>query len=233
MCIRDRSWLSKLSNALPNSETKLKFLADGVSLKPYEDAHDDHGDEDEHDAHDDHAGHGHGEFDPHFWHDPVTVIGAIQKIAEDLGSVLKEEQSVFDLNADTYVNNLKDLAAWIVSEVDTIPVENRVLVTSHETMTYFSERYGFKVATSILQSLSSAESVTAKQLASVMKVIEHNGVPAIFADSYMSTKIEDTLADETGVKVVRLDMESLGDVATSYIDMMKSNVTKLVDGLKG
>ena len=161
------------------------------------------------------------------------MIGAIQKIAEDLGSVLKEEQSVFDLNADTYVNNLKDLDAWIVSEVDTIPVENRVLVTSHETMTYFSERYGFKVATSILQSLSSAESVTAKQLASVMKVIEHNGVPAIFADSYMSTKIEDTLADETGVKVVRLDMESLGDVATSYIDMMKSNVTKLVDGLKG
>ena len=161
------------------------------------------------------------------------MIGAIQKIAEDLGSVLKEEQSVFDLNADTYVNNLKDLDAWIVSEVDTIPVENRVLVTSHETMTYFSERYGFKVATSILQSLSSAESVTAKQLASVMKVIEHNGVPAIFADSYMSTKIEDTLADETGVKVVRLNMESLGDMATSYIDMMKANVTKLVDGLKG
>ena len=234
----EESWLAKLTTALPNAEQKLRFLSDGVSLKAYEDSHDDHGDEDKHDAHDDdhadeddHSGHGHGEFDPHFWHDPITVVEAAQKIAKDLGSIFKEDQSVFDLNADTYVSKLKELDTWIVSKVDTIPESNRVLITSHETMTYLSERYGFEVSSSILQSLSSAESVTPKDLAAITEVIDHHGVPAIFADSYMSTKIEESLASETGVKVIRLNMESLGDTTTSYIDMMKENVTKLTDGL--
>ena len=247
----EESWLAKLTAALPNAEQKLRFLSDGVSLKAYEDSHDDHGDEDKHDAHDDdhgdedkhdahdddhadeddHSGHGHGEFDPHFWHDPITVVEAAQKIAKDLGSIFKEDQSVFDLNADTYVSKLKELDTWIVSKVDTIPESNRVLITSHETMTYLSERYGFEVSSSILQSLSSAESVTPKDLAAITEVIDHHGVPAIFADSYMSTKIEESLASETGVKVIRLNMESLGGTTTSYIDMMKENVTKLTDGL--
>ena len=234
----EESWLAKLTAALPNAEQKLRLLSDGVSLKAYEDSHDDHGDEDKHDAHDDdhadeddHSGHGHGEFDPHFWHDPITVVEAAQKIAKDLGSIFKEDQSVFDLNADTYVSKLKELDTWIVSKVDTIPESNRILITSHETMTYLSERYGFEVSSSILQSLSSAESVTPKDLAAITEVIDHHGVPAIFADSYMSTKIEESLASETGVKVIRLNMESLGDTTTSYIDMMKENVTKLTDGL--
>ena len=233
----EESWLAKLTAALPNAEQKLRFLSDGVSLKAYEDSHDDHADEDKHDADDDHADeddhsdHGHGEFDPHFWHDPITVVEAAQKIAKDLGSIFKEDQSVFDLNADTYVSKLKELDTWIVSKVDTIPESNRVLITSHETMTYLSERYGFEVSSSILQSLSSAESVTPKELAAITEVIDHHGVPAIFADSYMSTKIEESLASETGVKVIRLNMESLGGTTTSYIDMMKENVTKLTDGL--
>ena len=245
----EESWLEKLTTALPNAEQKLRFLSDGVSLIAYEDSHDDHGDEDKHDAHDDdhgdeekhdahdddhaddHSDHGHGEFDPHFWHDPITVVEAAQKIAKDLGSIFKEDQSVFDLNADTYVSKLKELDTWIVSKVDTIPESNRVLITSHETMTYLSERYGFEVSSSILQSLSSAESVTPKELAAITEVIDHHGVPAIFADSYMSTKIEESLASETGVKVIRLNMESLGTTSASYIDMMKENVTKLTDGL--
>ena len=245
----EESWLEKLTTALPNAEQKLRFLSDGVSLIAYEDSHDDHGDDDKHDAHDDdhgdeekhdahdddhaddHSDHGHGEFDPHFWHDPITVVEAAQKIAKDLGSIFKEDQSVFDLNADTYVSKLKELDTWIVSKVDTIPESNRVLITSHETMTYLSERYGFEVSSSILQSLSSAESVTPKELAAITEVIDHHGVPAIFADSYMSTKIEESLASETGVKVIRLNMESLGTTSASYIDMMKENVTKLTDGL--
>ena len=163
--------------------------------------------------------------------DPITVVEAAQKIAKDLGSIFKEDQSVFDLNADTYVSKLKELDTWIVSKVDTIPESNRVLITSHDTMTYLSERYGFEVSSSILQSLSSAESVTPKELAAITEVIDHHGVPAIFADSYMSTKIEESLASETGVKVIRLNMESLGTTSASYIDMMKENVAKLTDGL--
>jgi ABC-type Zn uptake system ZnuABC Zn-binding protein ZnuA len=231
------SWLTKLSNNVVDVDKKLKFLSDGVSLKKYisdAEEHGDHGDEDGHGDEDEHDN-GHGEFDPHFWHDPTLIIGAVQKIAEDLGSIQKEEQAAFDLNADTYINNLKELDGWIITMIDTIPTTNRVLITSHESMRYFADRYGFEASISIIQSISSSESVTPKQLVRIIGLIEQHQTPAIFTDSYISSKIEKSLSDETGVEVIRLNMESLtdvGDNSSSYISMMKGNITKLVNGLK-
>ena len=215
------SWLTKLSSNVVDIDKKLQFLSDGVSLKEYILDEDDHS--------------GHGEFDPHFWHDPTLVIGAVQKIAQDLGSVTNEEQAVFDLNRDAYINNLKELDGWIISTIATIPTTNRVLITSHESMRYFSDRYGFETSISIMQSVSSSESVTPKQLVEIIGLIEQHQTPAIFTDSYMSSKIEKSLSDETGVEVIRLNMESLtdaGDNSGSYISMMKDNITKLANGLK-
>jgi ABC-type Zn uptake system ZnuABC Zn-binding protein ZnuA len=60
-------------------------------------------------------------------------------------------------------------------------------------------------------------------------------VPAIFLDASDNPTLAQQIAAETGVKVITdLHLESLteGEPAANYIDMMRDNVTKIVNALK-
>jgi hypothetical protein len=85
-------------------------------------------------------------------------------------------------------------------------------VTNHESLGYFSERYGFTVIGGILQSVSSVASASAQQLAALVDQIKASGAPAIFLDAADNPTLAQQIASETGVKVVTdLHLESLTD----------------------
>ena len=62
--------------------------------------HDDHGD---HDGHDDH---GHGEFDPHVWLDPVNAKAIVHEIEEALVKADPEHASTYEANAHKMMDKL-------------------------------------------------------------------------------------------------------------------------------
>src|SRR6266542_1497543 len=64
-------------------------------------------------------------------------------------SLLPEGAEIYKSNADAYIAQLKELDTWITEQVDTIPAGRRLLVTNHESMGYFAERYGFEVTGSV------------------------------------------------------------------------------------
>ena len=64
-----------------------------------EDSHDDHAKiEEGHDDHDEHEGHGHGEYDPHIWLDPINAKIILNEMVEHL--IENDEK-----NSSTYKNN--------------------------------------------------------------------------------------------------------------------------------
>ena len=72
-------------------------------------------------------------------------------------------------------------------------------------------------------------------MAALIDQIRSSGAPAIFLDASDSPALAQQIADETGVAVVTdLHLESLTDgaPAATYIDMMKYNVTRIVEALK-
>ena len=69
----------------------------------------------------------HGGNDPHTWTDPNNVIVWTQNIAAALAKADPANASVYRANADTYIASLRDLDAWIRTEVDQIPPERRKL----------------------------------------------------------------------------------------------------------
>lgn len=181
------------------------------------------------------AGDVHEAGDPHMWLDPNLVVAYVENIRDGLSEADPEGADVYRANADSYIEELKSLDAWILEQVNAIPRERRLLVTNHEALGYFAERYGFNVVDTILPSFSSEAGASAQEIAAVVKAIQSSGAPAIFLSEVENEKLANQIADETGVKVVDdLYFETLtnGAPAATYIDMMKHNVSRIVDALK-
>jgi ABC-type Zn uptake system ZnuABC Zn-binding protein ZnuA len=179
--------------------------------------------------------HGHEAGDPHMWLDPNLVVTYVGNIRDGLIEFDPEGEADYRSNADAYIVELQSLDSWIVEQVSQIPSERKLLITNHEALGYFAERYDFTVAGTIIESFSSGASPSARQMADLIDQIETSGAPAIFLDASDSESLARQIADETGVRVVTdLHLESLtdGSPAATYIDMMKHNVTLIVDALR-
>ena len=175
------------------------------------------------------------EVDPHLWLDPSNVIVYVDNIREGLTQFNPDGADLYQTNARTYTTQLHELDAWINGQVAQIPPKRRVLVTNHEALGYFAERYGFTVVGAIIESFSSDASPSAQQMADIVDRVKLFEVPAIFLDAPDNPALAQQIASETGVKVVTdLHLESLteGAPAGTYIDMMRYNVTKIVEALK-
>jgi ABC-type Zn uptake system ZnuABC Zn-binding protein ZnuA len=206
-----------LESLLANAGNKKEFIEASAGLRLISDSGDDQ------------------EVDPHLWLDPNNVIVYVDNIREGLTHFNPDGADVYEANARAYIAQLQELDAWINGQVAQIPPQRRVLVTNHDLMEYFAERYGFKVVGSVINGYSSDASPSAQEMADLVERIKLFEVPAIFLDATDNPTLAQQIASETGVKVVTdLHFESLteGAPAGTYIDMMRYNVTKIVEGLK-
>ena len=174
--------------------------------------------------------------DPHFWLDPNNVMKYVENIRDGLSEVDPEGSATYAANAAAYSAQLKDLDRWIVEQVKHIPPENRLLVTNHESLGYFADRYGFKIIGTVLPSVGTGTSPSAQQMARLVDRIRSVQAKAIFLETGSNTQLAEQVARETGVTVVmQLYTHSItesGGVAPTYIDMMKFNTRAIVDALK-
>ena len=173
--------------------------------------------------------------DPHLWLDPNNVIVYVENIRDGLVKFDPDGAKVYQANADAYIKQLEDLDAWINGQLAQLPPARRLLVTNHEALGYFAERYDFTIVGTVIKSFSSDASPSAQQMAALVDQVRLYKAPAIFVDASDNPAIAQQIAQETGVKVISdLHLESLtnGTPAPTYIDMMKDNVTKIIEALK-
>lgn len=173
--------------------------------------------------------------DPHLWLDPNNVISYVENIREGLAQFDPEGADAYESNANAYIADLQELDAWINGQIAQIDPQRRLLITNHKTLGYFADRYGFRVVGTVLESSSSDASPSAEQMAALIEQIKLYEAPAIFLDASDNPQLARQIAAETGVRVITdLHFESLTDgaPASTYIDMMRDNVTKIIEALK-
>lgn len=187
-------------------------------------------------AHEGEAHAHHHEGDPHFWFDPTLVVKYVENIRDGLIAADPDGKDVYTANAAAYIAKLNELDAWIQTQVAQIPAERRMLVTDHETFGYFADRYGFTVIGAIIPSATTGASPSAQEMAALVEQIRKTGAPAIFLEAGRSPQLAQQIAAETGARVVtEIYTHSLTDAngpAPTYIEMMKYNVTRIVEALK-
>ena len=181
-----------------------------------------------------HEGHGHGVHDPHFWFDPLRVKIAVNDIAARLSELDPDRADTLSANASAYNEQLDELHAWTEGQTDLVPNDRKLLVTSHDSLGYFANLYGFEVVGVILSTTTEVEP-SAADLAELIHEIEEYSVPAVFGETTVSERLAETVAAESGAKVVRLYSGSLGPEdsgAATYLEMIRTNVERIVEALK-
>ncbi len=169
-----------------------------------------------------------GAADPHIWLDPVnmkSVILALTKYIKDNYSIdLSKNSSKLTAKLDSLDDSIK-------KKVLSISPGKRKLVTGHESMGYFAQRYGFKLVGAVIPSLSTEGQVSASDMTALKKLIAENNVSVIFIELGTPEKVAKILASEAHVKSVPLITHYLLS-DNNYFTLMNTMVDKITQSLK-
>lgn len=176
------------------------------------------------------------EVDPHFWMDPTLVIKYVDNIRDGLSAADPAGAQEYAANAQAYSGQLKDLDSWIAAQVKSISPDQRLLVTNHESLGYYADRYGFRVVGTIIPSVTSEASPSAQQVARLVDRLKSTKAKAIFLEPGTNTQMAEQIASETGMKVVSsIYTESLSDPrgpAPTYVEMLRHDTQVIVEALR-
>ena len=181
-----------------------------------------------------HEGHGHGLEDPHYWFDPVRVKLVVNDIASRLSVLDPDRGDTFRANADVYNAKLDELHTWTEQQVSAVPGEDKLLVTSHDSYGYFANLYGFEIVGVVLSGTTDVEP-SAGDLADLVEEVKESGVQVVFGETTVSERLTTAVAKESGAELIRLYSGSLspkGSEASTYIEMIRTNVGRIVEGLR-
>ena len=166
--------------------------------------------------------------DPHLWMDPLSMESIVVALSQELKKDFNLDASIQAIDLQ---NRLEALNSEVATIVAAVPQEERKLVTGHESMGYFAQRYGFKLVGVIVPSLSSQAEVSAADLAALKQTIQENQVKAIFTELGTSPVVAKAIGNETGVKVVELSTHVL-PADGSYFTFMRNLAITITDALK-
>ncbi|MFM7410718.1 MAG: metal ABC transporter substrate-binding protein [Actinomycetota bacterium] len=158
--------------------------------------------------------HAHGAEDPHVWLDPLTLAEAVPAMAEQIGTAIDADLAE---GSAAVVSSLQELDREIAAKVSGL--ESCVVITGHDSLGYFGERYGCEVLGSLIPSFSTAAEATAKNLAKLKGLATAEGVKAIFTELGTPADVAEQLAKEVGVEVVEIATHLVPD-GGGYDEMM-------------
>lgn len=182
--------------------------------------------------------------DPHAWFSPRNVALYVNNIARGMAVYYPDHKTEFQARAKLYLQQLRVLDAWVREQVNIIPPQRRILVTTHDAFNYFCREYKFNANNDFLSIApvgwsTGAEvgaGITPERRRMVVKSIKEAGAPAIFVETTINPKQIREIARETGVKIGgELYSDSMGpegSAGETYIGMMRENVLLIVNALK-
>ncbi len=177
-----------------------------------------------------------GDPNPHLWLNVDYAIKFANLTRDKLIEIDPCNSKYYTENSNKYTNLLKQLDNGIKKSIMTIPLENRKLLTYHDSWAYFAPRYGMTVIGAIQPSDFGEPS--AKDVADLIDQVRAEKVPAIFASEVFPTNIIDQIAKEGNITVVEtLSDDDLpgkpGDNNHSYVGMMIENMKNMILPLGG
>ncbi|TBN00229.1 manganese transporter [Hyunsoonleella flava] len=178
-------------------------------------------------------------YDPHIWFDINYWKQATQFVVKTLSEAIPEQKTNFEANGTKYIEQLNTLKNKVETTINTLPKEQRILVTAHDAFNYFGKAFNFEVVG--LQGLSTATEAGVQDVQKLSAFIIENKVKAIFVESSVPKRTIEALqasVKSKGHEVTiggTLYSDALGDAGTiegTYIGMFEYNVNTIVEALK-
>lgn len=213
------SWVDQVSDNIDTKKTAVIQAAKGITLL-------DEAEEEGLDTHD-HVK------DPHVWLDPVLAKQEVVTIAEQLSKKYPAKKAVFMSNAAAYTQKLDQLHQSY--EQAFASAKNKTFVVQHAAFGYLAKRYGLTQAA--ISGVSSDQEPSPSKLAELNAYVQKHDVQVIYMEDNASSKVAETLAQETNVSLAVLNtLESLTkeqqENGESYLSVMEQNLQALKESIR-
>ena len=177
-----------------------------------------------------------GHPNPHLWTDPLLALKYAELIRDELARLDPPNASYYSENYDKLKGRIEELDRLIVAAVETLPPENRRLLTYHDSFPYFAMRYGLQVIGAVQPSDFAEPS--AREVGRLIDQVKETGVPAIFGSEVFPSKVMQQIAKEGGAQFVdQLRDDDLpgkpGDPEHTYLGLMLADMRIMIPALGG
>ncbi|GAB4212332.1 MAG: metal ABC transporter substrate-binding protein [Synechococcales cyanobacterium] len=184
-----------------------------------------------------------GKPNPHLWVNPRHAATYAKLAAQWLTELDPAGNEYYAKNLQSYLARLEALDDVTKSVVDSIPPQNRKLLTYHDSWAYWAKDYGFEIIGAIQP--SDFNEPSAQDMAKLIDLIKQANVPAIFGSEVFPSKVVDQIARETQIKAANTSdddlpgdgsadaMENTMNPEHTYIGMMINNLRILAGNLGG
>lgn len=224
----NEQWAEKLINSNDTKNVTAVKLIDYVPTLSE--------DEDEHDHDHDHEHEHEHETDEHIWTSPKNAQLMLSAVYDAICKVDPSGKQTYTKNKDAYAKQLSDLDNAYRSAVDN--AKNKTIVLADKfPFRYLAHEYGLEFSAAFAACSDESEPGVSTMI-KLTKTIKENNIPAVYYLEFSSTKIADTLCDETGA--TKLMLHSCHNVSkqdiennVSYVDLMKQNLENLKLTLNG
>ena len=162
---------------------------------------------------------GEEESNSHIWLSIENYISETNKIADKLCELDSKNAEVYKENREKYVAKLNDLK----SKFDTLKnVKGMKAVCVDEALPYLLKEVGIEAE--MVETDHEHSTVSAEEMKELIDKMKSENIKSIFIQNTSESKMAQSLSDETGAKIYKINAAMNGEVnLNEYIDVMNSN----------
>jgi ABC-type Zn uptake system ZnuABC Zn-binding protein ZnuA len=177
-----------------------------------------------------------GKPNPHLWTNPPNVLPYLSTIRNVLVNADPTNIDKYDANYVLVSRLVMNLDEAMKVATETIPKNERNLLTYHDAYAYFARHFEYEVIGAIQP--QSFEEPSPKDIADLIDQVKAKKVKAIFGSEVFPSPVLEQIGKETGVRYIDVLRDDdlpgePGDADHSWAGLMKFNYITIVEALGG
>ena len=156
---------------------------------------------------------------PHIWTSIQNYKQQVQTTAQKLIEYNPENTSIYQTNCQQYLQKLQELQNNYKEQVN---LKGQKAICLNEALTYLAEELEMDVTT--VQTNHEESTLSADSLKDLISKMQNENIQIILIDKEDNTQNAETLANETGAKIYKLDsaMSGSGKLDDYYLSMQNN-----------
>lgn len=124
--------------------------------------------------------------DPHVWFDPELWASCAASVAKQLGDIDADGREIFEKNSESFQESMRQLKQDGLTRLQSLPKDDRILVTAHDAFGYFARCFEFQVEA--VQGLSTESEPGLKRINELVDLLVQRKIGAVFTEQSVSDR---------------------------------------------
>lgn len=161
------------------------------------------------------------EINPHIWTSISNYISQVGNITEGLKQANPENAEIYEKNSKEYIEELQQLSLKYETELQNLNGKSAVIL--NESFEYLAR--DLDLDSTVVQTSHEESTMSAEMLKNIIDEMKQKGTKIIIVDVNDDLKNAQTIANETGAEIYKLNSGVSGSLSKeAYIEIMNSNL---------